>query len=387
MRRCIYCRKFVEQSTLTLEHVIPQFLGGAYAPDWLKTRDVCRRCNSNLGLFVDASFEKDWSVSSTLAMAAHKTYDASTDVGLPLICMGLEDVPLPGLQPDECCEVWLGPSGERVFWIRPADESLYWYMGGNPITAKTARTRAYFMFSVRSHTDPWRTLHAFKAAFVGRKVKKVVGTAVEGIDMKSLGFSEPDDLDFQRIAFLFNYCEGEKAGKGGFSMYVHHATRFLAKLAIGTAYCLFGERALKTDYAEELYRALVFRPEGDAPGMLAVPNFGRPADPYMDKMMGIEGCVTIAITASPEGVLVNLNIDSCMNWLVKCADVDGLDCNDLDRIGVGKVLVLSRQLQSSVDLPMTHYIAHKNGNIPNEFLQDVESRVAASGRGRRTDVG
>ncbi|WP_459574495.1 HNH endonuclease [Cupriavidus sp. 8B] len=152
MRRCIYCKKIVHQSDLTLEHVIPQFLGGAYAPDWLKTRDVCQRCNNNLGLFVDAGFEKDWVVSSTLSMAAHKTYDPSAGVGLPLICMGLEDVPLPAIQPDECFEVWLGPAGERVFWVRPVDESLYWYMGGIPGQLKLL-TRARTLCFLPSHTQ------------------------------------------------------------------------------------------------------------------------------------------------------------------------------------------------------------------------------------------
>ncbi|RQS64281.1 hypothetical protein DID96_28560 [Burkholderia sp. Bp8963] len=32
MKRCIYCRQPVDSSRLTLEHVIPQFLGGAYRP-------------------------------------------------------------------------------------------------------------------------------------------------------------------------------------------------------------------------------------------------------------------------------------------------------------------------------------------------------------------
>ena len=58
MRECIYCRKLKEEDMFSLEHVIPQFLGGAYAPDQMKTKDVCRKCNSDLGLFVDAAFEK-----------------------------------------------------------------------------------------------------------------------------------------------------------------------------------------------------------------------------------------------------------------------------------------------------------------------------------------
>ncbi|GAB7549429.1 hypothetical protein [Cupriavidus sp. 8B] len=241
------------------------------------------------------------------------------------------------------------------------------------------------MFSAKSHTDPWRTIQTFKAAFVGRKVKKIVCTDVTGIDLKTMGFSQPDDLDIERTAFLFDYCSGQNAGKGGFSMYLHHAIRFLAKLAIGSAYCLFGERALETRYAEELYRALFSHPEGETPDILAVTNFGRPKDPYMDGMLGIEGCVTIIITASAEGVLVNLNLDGSINWTVKCADIECLDSNDLDRVGVGRVLVLSRQLQSSVELPMPHYIAHKNGSVPNPVLKNIESLVAASGRGRRID--
>lgn len=88
MRQCIYCRKEKDETDFTLEHIIPQFLGGAYAPDCFKVRNVCGPCNNNLGLFVDAAFEKSWFVSNRLKLAAYALFDPNGAVGLPLVCMG-----------------------------------------------------------------------------------------------------------------------------------------------------------------------------------------------------------------------------------------------------------------------------------------------------------
>ena len=113
-------------------------------PDTLKTRDVCKTCNSNLGLFVDAAFEKSWLVNNHLIELAYDFFDPNVPVGLPLRCMGNTNICFPGMSEDEICESWLGALGEQVFWIRPKDDQLYWYSGGNPRTVKKARTRAYF---------------------------------------------------------------------------------------------------------------------------------------------------------------------------------------------------------------------------------------------------
>lgn len=202
MKSCIYCRKPKPEAEFTLEHVIPQFLGGAYGPDRFKTRDVCKSCNSNLGLFVDASFEKDWFVTHKLWDIAFSNFDPEKDVGLPLICMGHSDLKPPQIQPDETCESWLGPLGEQVYWVRRDDARLYWYSGGNPRTAKDIKSRAYFMFGERSGKNamlPWR---AFRDAFQGRRVKKVMCTTIDA-DPKLIGFEEPDELDRARIEFFF----------------------------------------------------------------------------------------------------------------------------------------------------------------------------------------
>ena len=375
MKSCIYCRQSVDQSKLTLEHVIPQFLGGACALDHYKTRDVCARCNNNLGLFVDASFEKDWFVSQTLSTMAHKTYDPDRDVGLPLIGMGAADLAVPGLLPGEVCESWLGPFGEQVYWVRPADERMYWYMGGNPRTAKSVRTRAYFMFSVRSHIDPLRTVRTFRDAFSDRKVKKILCTEISGADPKSMGFTEPDACDAERSEFFLNHCANIRSRDMQVSMNVQYDVRFLAKLAIGMMYCVFGEHLLKTEYADELYKALVMRSDDVMPDIRYVNSLTMGKDPNFNRLMGNEGCVTVALLPSPEGFNIVLNLDASMSWMIKSADMATLTEPDLVSIGQGRVIVLARHMQKSVELPFVDYIAHKTGSNANPNLRNIESRV------------
>lgn len=97
MRTCIYCRKDKPNEEFSLEHVIPQCLGGSIAPNEFKTRDVCEKCNNDLGLFVDASFEKSWFVSQQLQANARALFEPSHPQALPLICMGPCDLNVPGM--------------------------------------------------------------------------------------------------------------------------------------------------------------------------------------------------------------------------------------------------------------------------------------------------
>lgn len=374
-RYCIYCQALKPQGEFTLEHTIPQFLGGAYGPDQFKTREVCKKCNSDLGLFVDAGFEKDWLVSNKLRDLAFSSFDPALDKGLPLICMGQSDLVPPRMQDGEICESWLGPLGEQIYWVRPHDERLYWYAGGNPRTTKTSSSRAYFMFSERSHKDallPWR---AFRDSFEGRRVKKLMCTEVIGSDPKVIGFEDADDLDKERINFFLESCARGGMRNNKFSMYTQYDVRFMAKLAIGISYSLFGEKSLQTAYAEELYRALRHR-AGDEPGeMRGSGPLTREPDGKALSLFGNPSAVTLAIVPASGGVAINLNIGGTMNWVVLCATSDNLRPAEIDSLGMGRVIILYRQLQRGVELALPEYIAHKTGTRPNEELEAIGKRL------------
>jgi len=262
MRECIYCNKSKEDSEFTLEHIIPQFLGGAQSPDELKTRDVCGTCNNNLGLFVDASFEKDFLVFNCLNENSYAFFDPENPIGLPLRCMGVPDLIPPKIKDDEICEYWLGPLEEQIFWIRPKDDRMYWYSGGNPRTVKKIKSRAYFMFSERSKKNPLISWLAFKDAFPGRKVKRIMCTTVDGADPATIGFSEGDEIDNIRIQYLNVESSRDLTRKCKLSLYELYDTRFMAKLALGLAHVLFGNKIRDAEYSKELYKALWYK-EGD----------------------------------------------------------------------------------------------------------------------------
>ena len=363
MKNCIYCRKDKSDAEFTLEHVIPQFLGGAYAPDSFKVREVCDRCNSNLGLFVDAGFEKDWLVSNRLREAAYAFFDPQNPSSLPLICMGNSvDLSPPQIQNDEVCESWLGPLGEQIFWIRPKDEQLYWYAGGNPRTAKETASRAYFLFSERTAKNPMVSWLTFKDSFENRRVKKILCGVAEGADPADIGFEKPDHLDQLRIDYFKTTCFESQHRQNHIAINTHSDFRFMAKLGLGIGYSLFGKKVLETTYAEELYKALWYREGADTPRINGTSALADTHDQMFKKLTGEMNAVTLTILPSTGGIAVNLNIGTNMNWTVMCASYENLSNKDLGNIKDGIAVVLYRHLQRGFALSLPEYIAHKCGN-------------------------
>ncbi|BAQ75229.1 predicted protein [Pseudomonas sp. Os17] len=374
MGHCIYCRKDKDDQEFTLEHVIPQFLGGAHAPDFLKTREVCKSCNSNLGLFVDASFEKNWIVSNWLRESSSAFYDKDKPVGVSLLCMGNTDLCPPELPENHVCEMWLGPLGEQVFWLRPHDERLSAYVGGNPRTMKSTETRAYFLFSENTQQDPLKTWLSFEQAFHGRRVKKVLCTEVRGADPASIGFAQPDDLDRARTEFFLANTEGELEHKMRVTVDPKFDKRFVCKLAIGIAFCLFGSKVLDSDYGKELHKGLWHRGDNDEPEVRGSVLFSKQGDQDFNRLVGFPNAVAVVLLSTQEGIAINLNINSQLNWTVLCAPNEILTTEDVAKIGDGQILLLVRALQTCIYLDLPSYLAFKSGLTQHPELNAVLER-------------
>lgn len=378
MGHCIYCREEKDDKEFTLEHVVPQFLGGAYAPGFLKTRNVCKSCNSNLGLFVDASFEKNWLVSNWLQQASSAFYSKDNPVGVSLSCMGNTDLCPPDLPEGYVCELWMGPLGEQVFWLRPHDERLSAYVGGNPRTMKSIETRAYFLFSENTSQDPLKTWLSFEQALRGRRVKKVLCGEVEGIDPASIGFAQPDELDQARKEFFIANAEGGQVRKMHFTVHQRFDYRFLCKLAIGVAYCLFGHKVLDSAYGKELQKGLWHREGNDKPEVRASALFSNKGDPDINSLVGFPNAVTLMLLSTPDGVSLNLNLNSQLNWTILCASNETLTPDDIAKIGDGQILLLVRALQTGIYLELPFYFACKYGIASHTGLNDILKRSERS---------
>ncbi len=373
LKQCIYCKCAKPEEEFTLEHIIPQFLGGAQAPDELKTRSVCKACNNNLGLFVDAAFEKDFMVFNALNEAAYSFFNPEKPSSFPLRSLGVSDLDPPQIQDNEVCESWLGPLGEQIYWIRPADEKMYWYSGGNPRTVKEVKTRAYFLWAERSQKNPIITYLSFKDAFVGRKVRKISCTQVDGIDIKDIGFSEPDRLDIERIGYFLKECGNGQERKNRISMYLHYDIRFMAKLAIGLNYVLFGKKIIDSNYSKELYKALWFR-EGDAkPAIKGQSNLSQ-QDSFLKEKCGIANGATITIHPVHNDIIVNLNLNRKMNWFIKSTQLDIVKDFITDDLKNGLCIVLFKTLNKGIKISFPDLIAHNHGNILHPELAAIQKQ-------------
>jgi HNH endonuclease len=371
--KCIYCRFDKLEIDFSLEHVIPQSLGGAYAPDVFKTRHVCKKCNSNLGLFVDASFEKSWFVSQQLYQNARLFFDPQTSPPLPLLCMGESKIKLPYVTENEVIELWFGPFGEQVYWIRSKDEALFWYSGGNPRTAKERPSRAYFMLCVNSKKDYETVFKSFQNAFPSGKVKKLMCTQVEGTDLEEWGFSKPDEIDNARVAAIKKPQDSPDLNLS-LSFNTEYDIRFLSKLGIGLSFALLGETSLGGAYAEELNRALWMKPDDNVPllnGHRALTsNYPYECNP---SMMNVKGGVCFVVTAVGRDIAMNLALGPRLNWTLKIAEIQG------ERVPFENfALILFRTVRKSVRLPLIDFVAHQSGSRKNATLEEIEQQLSMS---------
>lgn len=371
-RICLYCLNEKDIDQFSLEHVVPQFLGGAYLSDLFKSRSVCRTCNSNLGLFVDASFEKSWLVNSHLTELAYDFFSPNSTDGLPLRCMGATDLSIPGMSDDEVCELWIGPLGEQVVWVRPKDDRLYWYSGGNPVTAKLVKTKAYFIASERTTKNPALTWYTFRDAFHKRKVRKIMYTAWDGVNPRDIGFDEPNELDKEVIEYLGRNCSGGQQRINRLSMNIKFDQRFLAKIALGVSHTYFERSIEDAGYDKELRKAIWKKPDDADPEVYGCGLFTN-QDPLLKRVSGTPNGVTLTLMSVPEGVTLHLNIRQQLEWTVLCAKRNQISAEQHQALSGGLCFLMFKPLHKALSMRLPHLVAHNLGNIQDPNLAEIEA--------------
>lgn len=378
MKECIYCGELKEDSTFTLEHVIPQCLGGAYAPNEFKTRDVCKDCNSKLGLFVDASFEKNHFVSQQLHINARAFFDPENPKSLPLICNGLSELSPPGMTDDEVCELWLGPFGEAIYWIRKDDERMRCYAGGNPITAKNKDSSAYFFLNESSKKNIDLVLLSFQDAF-GRKrskrkrqrVKKVLDTRIENREGSTQNSPKMSELGRARVDYFRQQLKQGQPLHSHRAVNVYFDRRFSAKLALGFSYVLFGKKIRDSEYFQELRKGVWYKPGNSIPKVKGTSTFSG-VEIAAQEYIGVKYGVTVTVCPMHDVVGVTLKVGQMSPISVVCAETKELSDTQISSLGNGFSLVLFDSLEKCIRLTLPELIAHNTGEQKHSELSKIE---------------
>jgi len=169
-------------------------------------------------------------------------------------------------------------------------------------------------------------------------------------------------------------CFQEATRHGQSEMYIRFDLRFLAKIGIGIAYTIFGEKILETKYMKELKKALWFREGGEMP-LVKGASFFSEGNKQLKQPLGEKHSVTISIIPVAGEVFVSLNIGMELNFLVKCASFDELSQTDLMKLGKGVCIVIFKPLKKSVCLNFPDFLAHKYRVIPHPELMTIANNA------------
>ncbi len=372
---CIYCWGRSGDPSFSLEHIWPQSLGGAFMPDLFKTDQVCKRCNSLAGQFVDGAFLKSWFLAAENTSAAHRYLDKDKPSAMPLFYHGVsEDFPCA---PEETCERWIGPSGDHIYHIHTKDDDRWdTFAGGDVIKRNRDPGRAYM--ALTSEHPYWFATSAlsFLARFEGARHRLL--SQVEGLDFgpKLLNpFQEPiSDVERDEVNFILNMPNWQSAKV---PMQIDFAERFLCKLAIGLAYKALGHGVMETPYVTELRRGLwttgfqerqTLRVRGK--------NFwSQTDDQHALDMLHWSGAWVISLNAFPDGFAITvitpggrhlgiLATEGHKGWAPEAGPI----------YSPGQVYLVVPQRQTVVGpLPMTVYSSFKAGLDRNQHLEQLRA--------------
>ncbi|WCM85515.1 HNH endonuclease [Acidovorax sp. NCPPB 3859] len=361
-------------SDSSLEHAIPQFMGGDFAPDIFKIENVCRRCNNNLGLWVDAAYAKSWFVTNELAEAARLLCTKPSDPGLPLVCMGEAKISKLVIPEGNIAEQWIGPSGETITWIRPHDERMVSYTGGNPIATKKIPSTAYF-FPVSDMAEKHEMgLRSFFRAFNKQKTRKIFCATILDLDGKKvnpekLGFEAPNPED------MLNSSAVREAMLSG-PIYINFAAntkfdqRFICKLVLGVGYSIFGKYFLENGIAKEALKGVWPDRDGTNPQLRGTPTLFTDNLPY-NTLPAYPGAVSIAILCSNNSWIMSVSVNGKFPFFVELGP-SSMHSEHVDR-DQGYMLLLFPYLESCIQLTVAELIAHRSGEMKHPELEKIDN--------------
>ena len=371
---CIYCRTLKQCSDFSLEHIFPDGMGGSLCSDLFKTRNVCGRCNSIMGAFVDGAFMKNWFITNDEALAVRQYLDLSAPSSiLPLVYMGGLD--LLSLQGDQVCEMWIGECGARFYHIHEKDDPRWdTFVGGNPMARKSDPGRVYFLNTTRNPQWIGLILRSMKKHFKrARRYSPNVG--LQGDDPTSPFLHTIDNAAQQELNFI--QALGNNTHKNSIRIQQGFEQRFLAKMAISLGHNIFGPAFFENEYSRYLLAAL-WEKNFDARAILPVRGTGYFGSQKLkfNELVGWPGAYTIMLHAFSDCFAMSFHLPSGQSMHIVMSDSPQLWRGEgFENYGDGVIFLIAPQCAKFVGpISLPEYLAHRLGNVSLPALADIERR-------------
>lgn len=371
MIKCIYCKNEFVDKQFTLEHIFPQSLGGAACPSLFKTRNVCKTCNSNAGLFIDGQFIKSWFTVNFNAANYRRYVNFESECTLPLNYCGIID---ELSSENEVCEMWLGPTGDPIYHFHESIKERYsTYAGGGPIDLKKNPGTAFISLATDNLNWTKVVLDSFKAHF--KKAKRystnITNNSFDNVDAYDFYFDEVTEKQENTIDKLSEF--NGAIHKCRHSHLIDHDERFLIKIAIGFGYNILGEPFLNSNYYSNLQKGL-WEQDSQKRSVLNLHGTGiLKSDKKLANILKWEGGNTIYFTKSLNHLGCTITLDN-RNMTVAISDEPALWGNCSFPIpDDGLIYVIIPQINKCVGpYNLARYISFKNGGLQIKELNDLD---------------
>lgn len=366
MRKCIYCHNEKSENEFSLEHIFPQCLGGAQTSDIFKTRHVCQRCNSIMGLFVDAPLVKNFFSQNDMAENSLYYVDLKKPRPLPLRYMGF----YKDLVSDQnlTCELWMGPHGGLVYHRRPKADSRYDTLaGGNPIDNKRFGGEVYIF---AQHSDEYWNLVLLQSVIKSFKSAKRISGNIELSNDENY-FQEPNSNE---NAFLSNLKAAQgQIHNGSFAIQIGFEQRFLCKFALALGFNRLGERYLEGSDATELRSALWAKTPNERDSYdVEFSNFFENREPEEARFLAWPGVHTIMLYPNHRRLMAIIYLYGKNRMMVTISKDESLWAALVNH---PEVYILCPSLDKfSGPINLENLVAHRLGHCKISDLVEIEEK-------------
>jgi len=379
LKKCIYCDREKPENEFSLEHIFPQSLGGAQTSDLFKTRHVCQRCNSIMGLFVDAPLIKNFFSQNDMAENALYYVDLNKPRPLPLGYMGVHQNLVS--DPKLTCELWMGPHGGLVYHRRPKADSRYdTIAGGNPIDNKKFGGEVYIF---AQHSDEYWNLVLLQSVMKSFKSAKRISGNIE-LPNDANYFHEPTSNENKFLSNL-KAVQGQMH-KGSLAIQLGFEQRFLCKFALGVGVNRLGKRYLEGKDATDLRNALWAKTPNERDSYdVEFSDFFQNREPEEAKFLAWPGIHTIMLYPIHGRLIAIIYLYGKNRMMVTISKDESLWSASFDQ---PEVYVLCPSLDKfSGPIRVEELLAHRLGHCKiNDLVEIEEKRFDPSTLPKITDL-
>lgn len=305
MKECIICQKSKDISEFSKEHIFPDGLLRKIENNHLILYNVCKKCNNDLGLFVDAPVVKYWFISLYQRLYYLKYADLNLPDIIPLIYKGeIEGM----LYNDMVCDYWHGPGEDLIFHFHkpfseiPRSDAI---QGIHPISKIRNEDKGIAVMILRSTNPKWykSILRSFSKGF-----KRSTKHLISGNRRVKNNYTKiPKEL--------FKLITNQGIIKHTHKVSLGTGERFLAKMALELGSKYLNEAFISSDEAN-LLRDYLKEPDNKKRQKLKVWSKGLvDVIKYMgpnDKKLSIEGVHTISMFVKQKNLFLYLNFYGCI---------------------------------------------------------------------------